>query len=47
MPSKKKSPREMTTAEIAKKVFPKKVIQTVKEMTKEPEKPEESESSHK
>jgi hypothetical protein len=47
MPSKKKSPREMTTDEIAKKVFPKKVIQTVKEMTKETEKDEESESPRK
>lgn len=47
MPSKKKSPREMTTEEIAKKVFPKKVIQTVKQMTKEPEKDEESESPQK
>jgi hypothetical protein len=47
MPSKKKSPRDMTTEEIAKKVFPKKVIQTVKEMSKEPEKSEESESPRK
>ena len=44
MPRKKKSPREMTTEEIAKKVFPKKVIQTVKDMSKEPDKTEESES---
>lgn len=47
MPSKKKSPRAMTTEEIAKKVFPKKVIQAVKEMSKEPEKPEESGSPRK
>ena len=47
MPSKKKSPRDMTTEEIANKVFPKKVIQAVKEMTKETEKHEESESPHK
>jgi hypothetical protein len=47
MPSKKKSPREMTTEEIAEKVFPKKVIQTVKEITKEAKKDEESESPRK
>jgi hypothetical protein len=45
MPRKKKSPREMTTEEIARKVFPKRVIETVKEMTHKDDEKKPNESS--
>jgi hypothetical protein len=45
MPSKKKSPREMTTEEIAKKVFPKKAIERLKEIAHEKDKKEPNQSS--
>ena len=35
MPKKKKSPREMTNEELARKMFPKKVVDQVKEMASE------------
>jgi hypothetical protein len=45
MPNKKKSPREMTTEEIAKKVFPKKAIERLKEIAHEKDKKEPNQSS--
>lgn len=45
MPSKKKSPREMTTEEIAKKVFPKKAIERLKEIAHEKVEKEPNQSS--
>jgi hypothetical protein len=45
MPSKKKSPREMTTEEIAKKVFPKKAIERLKEIAHEKDEKESNQSS--
>ncbi len=46
MPKKKKAPRDLTTEEIAKEVFPKKVIEAVKEITHPPDKPKGKDSSH-
>jgi hypothetical protein len=47
MPRKKKSPREMTTEEIAKKVFPKKAIERLKEIAHEKDEKEPNQSSQK
>lgn len=44
MPRRKKRPQEMTTEELAKKVFPKKVVEELKRIAHEKDKKSENES---
>ncbi len=46
MPRKKKEPKDMTTEELAKKVFPPKALEQLKKLAN-PEEPKPAKSSHK